>query len=256
MGKIAIYTCIIGAYDELRQPCLDGLVSKDGRVYSLAADSEDTVEFICFVGRTEKTADSIGAWQIRELQTCLEPYFDNSRHSAALLSRFPKLMPHLLLPDFDASLWIDGNIVILDSSIYSIVLQKFSSRVLYSGVPHPSRDCVYAEARKCRDMGYLSNIKLLQLWIWLALNGTRLHSGLSENNLIFRRHNDENIVAMDTLWWRKVLRLCRRDQISLGYCLRCYSIPFDFLLPELKNARNFSGLRYSGHKTMLNRANQ
>lgn len=44
MEKIAIYTCIIGGYDELQQP----------RVL------EEGFDFICFVGPGEKTAERIG----------------------------------------------------------------------------------------------------------------------------------------------------------------------------------------------------
>ncbi len=49
--KIAIYTCIVGAYDDLLQP----------RVL------EPGFDFICFTGRGERTAARIGAWEIREL---------------------------------------------------------------------------------------------------------------------------------------------------------------------------------------------
>ena len=44
LDRIVIYTCIIGGYDELQQP----------RV------TEEGFDFICFVGRGEKTAERIG----------------------------------------------------------------------------------------------------------------------------------------------------------------------------------------------------
>ena len=51
MEKIAIYTCIIGGYDELQQPAV----------------VEEGFDFICFVGPGEKTSDRVGVWEIREL---------------------------------------------------------------------------------------------------------------------------------------------------------------------------------------------
>ncbi|MCR4859335.1 MAG: DUF616 domain-containing protein, partial [Bacteroidales bacterium] len=69
MDKIAIYTCIVGGYDELQQP----------RVL------EEGFDFICFVGRGEKTAERIGVWEIRELPESLG--------DPALDSRWPKMHP-------------------------------------------------------------------------------------------------------------------------------------------------------------------
>lgn len=223
-GRVAIYTCIIGAYDELVQPAV----------------TDAGFDFICFVGKGEKTADRAGVWEIRELDCGIsDPH---------LLSRYPKMHPHILLPDYDASLWIDGNIAILDDSVYRAVRIKMAAGVGYSGVTHPQRDCVYAEARKCRDMRYLSNFGLLRVWAWLFLHGVRRHSGLMENNLIFRRHLRPEIVALDELWWDRLLHLSRRDQLSFMWCLKKCGIRRDYLLPPGQSARNHPGFKYLRHK--------
>ncbi len=224
MEKIAIYTCIIGGYDELLQP----------RVL------EPGFDFICFVGKGEKTQDRIGAWEIREL--------DFSSGNAALDSRWPKLHPHLLLPDYGCSVWMDGNIALLDGTLFHAARVKQREGVKYSGVPHPDRDCSYAEARKCRDMGYLSWAGLFRVWAFLWTHGLPRHAGLMENNLIFRRHLDPDIVALDELWWDRVQHLSRRDQLSLMWCLRRCGIPLDRLLPDGLNTRNHPGFRYLLHK--------
>ena len=56
MNNIAIYTCIVGGYDELQQPAV----------------VEDGFDFICFVGMGEKTLDRIGVWGVRELPVGFE----------------------------------------------------------------------------------------------------------------------------------------------------------------------------------------
>ena len=222
--KIAIYTCIVGAYDELLQP----------RVL------EEGFDFICFVGRGEKTADRIGVWEIRELPI--------ATGSAALDSRWPKMHPHRLLPDYACSVWIDGNIALLDGTLYHAARTKRAEGVLYSGVSHPDRDCTYEEARKCFDMKYLTAFGLLRVWTFLWLHGLPRHAGLNENNLIFRRHGDPAVVALDELWWDRVLHLSRRDQLSLMWCLRRCGIGRDFLLPPGRNTRNHPGFKYLLHK--------
>ena len=91
MERVVIYTCIIGGYDELRQPLMP------------CSD----VDYICFVGPGEKTSDRIGVWQIRELAVGDIPSGSRKGRKgldAALLSRYPKMHPHVLLPEYDASL--------------------------------------------------------------------------------------------------------------------------------------------------------
>jgi hypothetical protein len=224
MDRIAIYTCIIGGYDELQQPCVQ----------------DDGFDFICFVGRGEKTADRIGVWEIRELPA--------SMGNPTLDARWPKMHPHLLLPDYACSVWIDGNIALMDGTLYRAARIKEAAGVKYSGVTHPDRDCGYEEARKCLDMKYLTVFGLLRVWLFLALHGLPRHAGLMENNLIFRRHNDPDIVALDELWWDRVLLLSRRDQLSLTWCLRRCGIPRDYLLPPGQNTRNHPGFKYLLHK--------
>lgn len=223
-GELVVYTCIIGAYDRLRQP----------RVVA------PEVDYVCFVGKGEKTADRIGVWQIRELDCGIQ--------DSGMLSRYPKMHPHRLLPEYEASLWMDGNIEIMDSSIYSILRGKLRSGVKYSGVRHPSRDCVYQEAWMCRKMGYLSIAGWLRVCAFLMLHGQRRHAGLSENNLIFRRHNDPDIVELDELWWSMLSRLARRDQLSFQWCLDRCGVQRDYLFPEGLNIRNHPGFRYLRHK--------
>lgn len=227
MGKIAVYTCIIGDYDTLREPAV----------------LSPEFDFICFVGAGERKSGREGAWEIRELRPDSGPAGDRQ-----LLSRYPKMHPHTLLPDYECSVWIDGNIAVTGPALYSAALKACGLGVLYAGVSHPDRDSVYAEARKCRDMNYLSYAGLLRIWATLFVHGVPLHGGLMENNLIFRRHNDPRVIEMDTLWWRRVLHFCRRDQLSLMWTLGSTGIPVEYLLPKGHNTRNTEGFEYLLHK--------
>ncbi len=224
MMKTAIYTCIVGAYDELRQP----LVLEDG------------FDFICFVGPGERTTARDGVWEIRELPA--------TQRSATLSARWAKTHPHILLPDYDCSVWIDGNIMLLDGSLFHAARLKAASGVQYSGVPHYNRDCTYEEARKCFDMKYLDLVGLLRVWGFLALHALPRHAGLMESNLIFRRHTEAAVVAFDELWWERILHLSRRDQLSLIPTLRKSGLAWDDRLLDGLNTRNHAGFRYLLHK--------
>ena len=92
MDKIAIYTCIVGGYDELQQPAV----------------VEDGFDFICFVGKGETARGRVGVWDVRELPVSFgTPTYD---------ARWAKTHPHELLPDYAACVWIDGNIALPDGS--------------------------------------------------------------------------------------------------------------------------------------------
>lgn len=224
MDKIAIYTCIIGGYDKLLQP----------------AAVREGFDFICFVGKGEKTRDRDGVWEIREL-----PYEGKNR---TLTARYPKLHPHELLPEYEYSLWIDGNISIESEAIYDIIARKIAGGVEFSGMQHPSRDCIYAEAEKCRDMRYISYLKLAQLHTIYLFSGVKRHSGLMEANVIFRKHNAENVLLFDKMWWDRIEHLCLRDQLSQMLVLHKCGLKPDYLLPEGQSTRNHPGFKYRPHK--------
>lgn len=226
MEKIAIYTCIIGAYDELRQP----------RVL------EEGFDFICFVGFGEKHAERDGVWEIRELP------LSSASGVPTLEARWGKMHPHELLPDYACSVWVDGNIALLDGSLYRAARLKAASGVQYSGVPHPDRDCTYDEARKCLDMKYLTPFSWLKVCLFLRLQGLPRHAGLMESNLVFRRHLDPAVVAFDERWWGHILDLSRRDQLSLMPTLRKSGLCWDDRLLDGRNTRNHPGFEYLLHK--------
>ena len=200
MKKCVIYTCIIGAYDDLLQPAV----------------TDQDFDFVCFVGKGEKTAERIGVWEIREFDCGLE--------------------------------YVDGNIELLDGSIYEAARSKMASGVLYSGVPHPDRDSMYEEVSACRKAHHINHFDRLRIWLWLWLHGVPYRSGLMENNLIFRRHLDPAVVRLDELWWSKLFSVSFRDQLSFMWCLHKCGIPVDFFLPDGMNTRNHPGFRYLLHK--------
>lgn len=223
MEKIAVYTCIIGHYDKLLQP----------------AAPAAGFDFICFVGRGEKSSERDGVWEIREL-----PYEGATR---TLTARYAKMHPHVLLPEYTYSFWVDGNIELVTPEVYEIVSAKVAEGVMLSGMEHPTRDCIYAEAEKCRDMRYIGYLKLAQLHLTYLLSGIPRHAGLMEANVILRCHNAAVVKDFDEMWWSKVVGLCCRDQLSQVLCLRRFGLPQDHLLPAGFSTRNHPAFRYLIH---------
>jgi len=225
--KIIVYTCITGGYDSLLQPFLPA----------------DGFEFVCFVGKGEKTAERVGAWEIREIQwECAEA--DNT-----LLARHQKLNPHEVLPaDCEWSLWIDANIRITDSSIYDICRELRARGVKYAGVQHPFNDCPYEEAVKCLRDRREKFSRLVSLVNFLRSRGVPPHSGLMETNIIWRRHRNPDVVEFDTRWWNYLKTYTSRDQLTHTLArLETPALSFELLLPQGFSARNHPGVEYLQH---------
>ncbi len=223
MVKKAIYTCIIGAYDELMQPEV----------------VDDSFDYILFVKRGMKTCDKMGVWQVRELEIDGE---DN-----IVLSRFPKMLPHKVLPAYDYSVWMDGNIAIRSSSFYDAINQKIEQGVAYSGVKHPNKDCVYMDIEGCVHVKRDKTSNIFRALKFLLKVKFPTHYGMYENNIILRRNDSEKVQRFGQMWWELYQKYPRRDQFTAPYCLRECGLGFDYLLPEGECAQTSDWLIFREH---------
>lgn len=206
---LVVYTCITGAYDELRP----------------VRAPEAGVHYVCFSdGRTAAAA----GWEMRPLPQAFE--------SPALANRFVKMHPHLLFPECERSVYVDGNVefgagvkALADSALRAHGMALFA---------HPFRDCVYEEAVECAAIGHD--------WIWnfarqmsgYRRQGMPARQGMFECNVLFRRHHEPAVVAMMQAWWREFTRGARRDQLSFPYVAWQSQVPLNNLGP--------SGMRAGG----------
>jgi len=217
-----IYTSLVGGYDELRQPL------------AVSAD----FDYVCFsdsmpVGRN-------GIWDIRPI-----PFKTRDK---VLLSRYPKLLPHKVLPEYDYSVYMDANLQILDATFYDYINREIESGMLMAQVPHLERNCVYQELYLCWHKGMISLLDDVVLRYRLHRMGMPEDYGLMENNLIYRRHGNSLVKKICEDWW-KAIRCgnVRRDQLLLMPILWNNKFKPDLLFGENRNARNVSFLDYRPH---------
>ena len=223
MTKKVIYTCCVGGYDAILQP---------------EAICED-YDYVCFSNDIKE--QRIGVWQIRPI-----PY---AAVDKTFLSRYPKLQPHLLLGDYDYSVYIDSNVQIIEQEFYRIIDEKISSGCLIAQVRHcePPIDCIYD------DIPYAfryNKITFCQAWHqtkYLHRHHFPRHYGLFENNLIFRSHLDERVIRISDQWWEEYSKTVPRDQFSLMYVYWKEQYMPELLLPANECTRNTHLLRYHLH---------
>lgn len=225
MERITVYTCITGGYDALMQP----------------APAPDGFDFVCFVSPGMKKSDYEGAWRIEEI-----PF---QWPDPTLMARSQKLNPHSFLPeDCNWSLWIDGNIRIVDDSIYRLCVELQERGVRLAGIHHPFNDCPYREAVKCLVDRRESLSKLLKVITFLRREGVPEHCGMMETNVLFRKHNDPDVIAFDRWWWECLVHLSNRDQLTQSFALMdTPGLEADYLFPQGVSSRNYPGLEYVAH---------
>lgn len=113
-------------------------------------------------------------------------------------SRYPKMMPHLYLKDYDISLYIDNRVDLFKDP--SIAIQEHPNEN-WIGMLHPHRVSVEQEFKRCLELRYISEKILNELKKQYEISNFHEINPLSENGFILRHHNDPDIINLDSLWW-------------------------------------------------------
>ena len=223
MNKKVVYTSIIGEYDTLIQP----------------PAIDESFDYICFVKKGQCQSRKQGIWSIEEI-----PYDCTNDKQ---LSSYTKLQPHVVLSQYDYSLWIDGNVSINDIQLYDTINKKIEEGVIYSGLKHWRSDCAYEDLAEVAFFSKAPIFSLYRTLFFLKCKRFPRHYGLNENNVIFRKHNDQTIMKFDNCWWYLFRKYAKRDQLCHPYCLKKFGIEFDYLVPEDYCARNHHFFTYVKH---------
>ena len=187
-----IYTTLFGKFDDLPEP---QVVDKD-------------FHYVLF---TDDQSLSSSVWEIRLVE-------DTKKYrNIALAVRDFKIRPHLYFPEFQTSIWIDANNIIIGDFRSYMEQYQLSSDMLF--FPHFERSCAYDEAMEVVRSGLATKKDiLLQMQDYLNA-GFPEENGLLYGGCIVRNHNEANVKMIMDAWWEEVNRHSQRDQISLPYVL-------------------------------------
>lgn len=207
--RSVVYTCLTGGYDSL----------KEHRYV------DDDWDYVCFTDNKELLAQKkCGIWEIRPLAYVGA---DSTRSS-----RYHKINPHKLFPDYEQSIWCDGNVCICSPYLFRQIRRRKKSLL----VPvHFVRNCIYEEFAEVEKLGYETVDVLRKQRELIEQSGFPEHFGLAETNVLYRRHNEPEIIKLMENWWYFIANYSKRDQLSFSYVLwkKGYKIK-DFFI---KNAR-------------------
>lgn len=206
--KVVVYTAITGPYDE---PVIPSYVNED-------------FDYICFTDNEELKSDF---WDIHIMD---ESTLDDIRKV-----RSYKILPHKYLSEYDYSIWVDSNIEFTENIIDYI--HKYSKNNQLLCIKHIERDCLYEEASTCISGGKDTSIDVINKQINKYKNeGYPAHNGLISSGVLFRNHNDKQVIKVMEDWFNELLNGSYRDQLSFNYA--CWKNNFQYDVADIFIIKN------------------
>lgn len=187
MANKVIYTAIFGDKDEIR-----------------TVATSKHCDYVVF---TDNPKLRSGGFTV---VTCPAPNPDPTRNA-----KFYKILSHQVLADYEYSLWIDANISISGAPVEDRFDEYLSAHDIALH-PHPSRNCIYDEAKACIDLNKDDPAKINHQMEVYRARGYPKNNELASLGIIYRRHT-EAIARLNNTWWLEITTHSRRDQLSFNY---------------------------------------
>lgn len=184
-GKIVVYTALFGGYDTLQEPVF----------------GTSRCNFVCF---TDDATLTSSRWTIVHLTAAGDP---------TLMNRHIKLHPHIYVPEYEISVYVDANLKMLRDP--AELVDRYLAHSTFAAPRHHERDCVYDEIQTCVDAGKAdAAVARAQVERYRSSQYPE-HNGLTENRVLLRRHHDPAVSALMEAWWTELLSGIKRDQACL-----------------------------------------
>lgn len=194
LPRIVVYTCVFGGYDDISDPAYISPYCD----YAVITDQEISDESI---------------WEKYDISNIHIPHgLDHS-----MKNRFIKMHPHLLFPDYDISIYVDGSVVVMTDMV-PLALQMGNK---FLGIHlHRDRNTIRDEGKAVIKLKKVKNIDLLKKQIHdYYQSGYDDSLALLEAPILVRRHNETICKKVMNDWWNELQKYEHRDQISLPYVL-------------------------------------
>ena len=192
-ARIAVYTVIYGAYDTLSEPIV---IDPQCDYY--------------YIGDQHFNKPSI--WKYKEFSL---PY-EIEKLDGIYKNRYCKMHPFSIFPDYEYSIYLDGNIILYGYP--SDLLEFINNKSGFALHNMANRDCIYAEAIACKILkkGHYELIKK-QVKRYRKDNFPE-HFGVYECPIVFRQHSSI-CKEINQTWWQEFRESGGRDQLCLPYVI-------------------------------------
>ena len=224
MKKKIIYTAIFGDNHYLHDP---EVISNE-------------YDYICF---TDSDQYSSSVWEIKKVT----PLYGHG----GLNNRKYKVLPHRYLSEYEFSIYIDGNLKIInDLGKLADNFIKFPLSVLdhsLCGINSTgtlnTRNCIYDEANFIKWLGdnhpkkhYKDNIQTIFKQIEkYQFENYPYKNGLARTSVIMRNHNNLQVTQVMEDWWLELKYWSKRDQLSFPYVCWKKNFNYKFISEDIDN---------------------
>src|SRR5690606_2053969 len=192
-----IYTCIVGDYDDLKQPINTPPHAHKGWKFICYTDNPN----IKCINTFEEPTECI--WEIRPLLF--------KHDNPAKTARWHKINFDRCV-DTHESIWIDGTFFINQD------LNRWWKRLKsdFTVVEHPFDDCAYIDLRSCISAGKGNWKTLMQQANDYLTEGLPENYGLIASGILMRKKTPE-VIRFCEQWWEQVEKYTERDQSCFSY---------------------------------------
>jgi TOD1/MUCI70, glycosyltransferase-like domain len=194
--RCVLYACTDLAYDQIFSP----------------VTRTPGVDFVLYADRRPRL---VRGWQWRPLPPSAQGL------SPALANRYCKFFPHEILPEAELSIYVDANTLIL-ADLRPLIAEFLASDADIGLFPHMERMNIAEELAFGRAVGRIPPEDAARGEAQLRFyrdEGLPPDHVLTENAVLFRRHDRPALAPAMQLWWEQLERFTKRDQLSLPYVL-------------------------------------
>ncbi len=192
-GKIAVYTCIVGGYDQINEP----LVYEDNCDYYLISDMP---------------GDGLVSDRVTWID--VNSVVPDPSMSPKDKNLYCKMHPHEIFVDYEYSIYVDGSIQIVKP------ISHYINKVGNSGLAahrHRTRICAYREAVFITWLGVAKREDVLREVEIYIYAGFPRDYGLFECGVLVTDLSNQYAGKIFELWFEMYRKGCGRDQLSFVY---------------------------------------
>ena len=189
--RIAVYTCITGDYDNLRE--IDNV--------------EKGIDYYCFTNNKNIRSNT---WNV--------VYIEDDSLSNVELARKIKILGHSIVNSYDILLWMDGA-VRFTKNINDFIKKYLSDNDVFVAFKHGERDNIHDEAIACYRFNKEVKSKVKKLFKFYDDVKYPDNNGLIESTVYIKRPKDKVVQATMNLWFDMIINYSHRDQLSFNYCI-------------------------------------
>lgn len=221
MSRFVVYTAVFENYDFIHAP-------------KKSAD----IDYICFTDN-EFLPKLYKNWNI---------IIDTSSTSGALKNRKYKFYPHEVLNEYEASLYVDGNIKLV-GDVTKLFLDFMESGDDIWLTKHIYRQYLSEEIDECNKLKMIAPQKYYDLIKFYEIDPTEIP--LAENNIMIVRHDSVKLPIVSDKLWQCLRHIVARDQLFFIYLLEKFGVKYSICMKNSRTTNEY--FKYCQHSYGYNK---